>query len=254
MFITALAITALQPAAASKPLLDFPHPLITEILYDVPGGKNSNDGDANNDGSRHPTGDEFIELINPHDKPINLRGYTLTGKPGRPPKNGEKPTFTQLSFTFPDCELKPGEVAVVFNGYDQKWSAPVGDSTRAADPASDFTGARVFTMRNTSEKVGLANKSDSVLLTSPAGPTGRAGDRLHCITWGEISAPRDTKLVEAAPTDTRGSITRLTPGGPLTAHPALDQARYSPGKFPADSAAAPEPTPPKPQPTPPAKP
>ena len=246
MFITTLALAALQPAAAGKPLVDFPHPLITEILYDVPKGS---DGDANKDGSRHATGDEFIELINPHDKPINLRGYTITGKPGRPAKPGDKSTFKQFAFTFPDCELKPGEVAIVFNGFEQKWTGSVGDATRAPESTSDtFAGARVFTMRNDSDRVALVNKSDSLLLTSPA------GEKLHCITWGDISAPKDTKLAEAAPTETRGSISRLTPGGPLVAHPALGQFRFSPGKFPAESAAPTEPSTPQPLPASPAKP
>jgi hypothetical protein len=236
MFITALALAALQPAAAAKPLRDFPHPLITEILYDVPGGRGGAEGDANNDGSRHAIGDEFIELVNPHDRPINLRGYTLTGKPGRPPRNGDKPTFKQLSFTFPDCEIKPGGVAVVFNGYGQKWAGPVGDSTRAAEPGERFAGARIFTMRNDHDKAGLANNSDSVLLTGPE------GERLHCITWGGISAPKDTKLVEAAPTGGRGSIGRLTPAGPLVAHPVVNDRPFSPGTFPTDSPVpAPEP-------------
>ena len=61
-----------SPSAAPKPPVEFPHPLITEILYAVPKG---DAGDANQDGKRSPTGDEFVELINPHDKPINLKGY-----------------------------------------------------------------------------------------------------------------------------------------------------------------------------------
>src|SRR5687768_184922 len=53
---------ATPPPAAPVP---FPHPLITEVLYAVP---NTPGSDANQDGTRHVAGDEFVELINPHDK------------------------------------------------------------------------------------------------------------------------------------------------------------------------------------------
>ncbi|HJW47253.1 MAG TPA: hypothetical protein VJ484_12305, partial [Lysobacter sp.] len=53
-------------------LVPYPNPLITEVHYNVRG-----DGDAARDGQRDAVGDEFIELINPHDKPIRLRGFTL---------------------------------------------------------------------------------------------------------------------------------------------------------------------------------
>lgn len=73
--IVLLAVAQPVPAQPDKPLVPFPHPLITEVLYAVPSGK---DGDADQDGKRSATGDEFIELINPHDKPINLKGYVLS--------------------------------------------------------------------------------------------------------------------------------------------------------------------------------
>mgnify|MGYP000364263502 CR=1 FL=1 len=51
------------PAAAkpknTKPLVAKPHPLICEILYSVPKGE---EGDADQNGSRSATGDEFIEI------------------------------------------------------------------------------------------------------------------------------------------------------------------------------------------------
>jgi hypothetical protein len=73
--IVLLAVAQPVPVQPDKPLVPFPHPLITEVLYAVPSGK---DGDADQDGKRSATGDEFIELINPHDKPINLKGYVLS--------------------------------------------------------------------------------------------------------------------------------------------------------------------------------
>src|SRR5437870_5538652 len=63
-----LFLAAAANAQISTPT--FPHPLITEILYAVPSGER---GDANADGTRDAVGDEFIELTNPHDKPIQLK-------------------------------------------------------------------------------------------------------------------------------------------------------------------------------------
>ena len=54
-----------------------PHPVITEVLFNVP---KSDDADANADGARHSTGDEFVELFNPHPRTINLHGYTITNR------------------------------------------------------------------------------------------------------------------------------------------------------------------------------
>src|SRR5438309_1433133 len=69
--VVAASVTAAQPSATPVP---YPHPLISEVLYSVPSGQR---GDANADGERDAVGDEFIELVNPHDKPIQLKGYTL---------------------------------------------------------------------------------------------------------------------------------------------------------------------------------
>ncbi|MFA6045777.1 MAG: hypothetical protein WC718_12405 [Phycisphaerales bacterium] len=74
---------AASPAAtpATGHAVPFPHPLITEVLFNVPTGAK---GDANGDGTRDAVGDEFVELINPHDKPIDLKGYVLTDSAGWP--------------------------------------------------------------------------------------------------------------------------------------------------------------------------
>jgi hypothetical protein len=214
-------------SASTGPLVAFPHPLITEVLYAVPTG---DAGDANGDGVRDTNGDEFIELVNPHDKPIRIGGYVLSGKAPEG-KNG-KSTYKSLRFTLPPLELKPGEVVVVFNGHDQKWKTPPGDLTRTAAPDPGFSGARVFTMAVESARVGLANKADYVLLTAPS------GEKVECVKWGEIKPPEGVKLVEEAPDagGGKGSVTRLTATGPLEPHPSVDGKRFSPGRFPLTSA------------------
>lgn len=69
-------------ARPDNPVVPFPHPLISEILAAVPSGPQ---GDASGDGTRQAIGDEFIELFNPHDKPIQLKGYTLVDAGGYQP-------------------------------------------------------------------------------------------------------------------------------------------------------------------------
>jgi hypothetical protein len=210
-----------QPATASpaKPLVDFPHPLITEVLYNVP-----RDGDANGDGSRDANGDEFVELVNPHDKPIQLRGYTISGK--EPRARSGASAYKPVKFTFPEMELAPGEIVVVFNGYGQKWTGPVGDSAKAPDKGNDnFAGARILSMKIAEERVGFGNGGDFVLLTAPG------GEKIHCIKWGQVAAP-DAKLAETAP-EGQGSVTRETVAGPLALHPPTEGKPFSPGHFAA---------------------
>jgi hypothetical protein len=215
------------PPAAERevPAVPYPHPLITEVLYAVPTGAG---GDANGDGSRDAMGDEFIELVNPHDRPIQLRGYALTDR--QQVSKRDRSVFTTLRFVFPPLELQPGEVVVVFNGHQQNWSGPVGDSARAAPGNPRFAGARVFTMNNVSARSGLANTSDCVILWNPA------GQPIHAVCWGDAAAPATTAIVEQAPAIKDQSITRLSVGAPLVAHPqqGTPPKRFSPGVFPLD--------------------
>lgn len=219
-----MAVVAADDPTPLAPLIAYPHPLITEVLYAVPAGEA---GDSNGDGVRDAVGDEFIELFNPHDRPIQLRGYTLTDRQQFSSRDGTP--FTTLRFTFPSLELNPGEVAVVFNGHWQRWSGPVGDSARAAAGNPRFAGARIFTMNNVSARSGFANSGDCAILWSPR------GDPLHAIHWGDAQPPAKTAFVEQAPSLKDQSITRHERNAPLVAHPLVRGKRFSPGVFPADA-------------------
>jgi len=222
--VVALIAAAAQPEAPPAPLVPYPHPLITEVLYAVPTGAA---GDANKDGVRDTSGDEFIELVNPHDRPISLRGYTLSGKAPEAPVPGK--SYKILKFVFPPVELAPGEVVVVFNGHGASWTGPVGDTIRAPRGGNErFMGARVFSMNIESARMGLANQADYVLLTAPG------GQGVQCITWGDIKAPEHVALVERAPSVTGQSVGRRDTRDPLEPHPPIDGVRYSPGRFPMD--------------------
>lgn len=292
-----LALTGLQTTPTTAPdqtagKVAFPHPLISEVLYAVPSGKN---GDANKDGVRSATGDEFIELVNPHDKPIELEGYRLSdgkpegwsGKDRKPEANPDakqeqgkgqqkpegakqdgakhdKPSepaddheYQPLEFTFPKLTLQPGEVVVVFNGYESRIPGAVGDSAKAGEKNDKFNNAYVFSMKATSNFQALSNQHDMVVLTAPASAGGEA---VECVRWdfrkpeqapskdknqekGSRGAdrtgdqrPRDkhaespAKLTENLP-NARNSVQRSGPGGDFTDHVDLDGTLFSPGVF-----------------------
>ncbi|HYF14270.1 MAG TPA: lamin tail domain-containing protein [Phycisphaerales bacterium] len=246
-----------QPAAKEEAKTDARalHPTITEVLYAVPGGKR---GDADKDGTRSATGDEFIELVNPHDKPIDLKGYVLTdgaptpgeatdGKPADGKGKGPDESERRMRFEFPDCELAPGGVVVVFNGFGSSPVGPCGDAEKCPEPNPQFGGAKVFSMKAANEYQALSNQHDLVLLIAPDGTP------VECIAWdNRQGAPETPKgknekqgpvrdkhaLVEGARTERApkgaGSVERVKAGAPFTPHEDIDTSGslYSPGRFP----------------------
>lgn len=201
---------------AAPPVVAYPHPLITEVLYNVP----TKDGDANGDGKRQVTGDEFIELVNPHDQPISLGGYVL--------RDRNAPDMGQLKFVFPEMVLQPGEVVVVFNGHDQTWASPAGNAEHPPrDPHPKFHEAFVLTMEAKGSRTALANGGDYILLSAPS------GQRVHLVHWGTFDEdlPK-AKVVEEVADVRRGSACRATGADPLVAHTSLLELNFSPGRFP----------------------
>ncbi|MDE2890473.1 MAG: lamin tail domain-containing protein [Gemmatimonadota bacterium] len=78
--------------------------VIQEILADPPAGVQ---GDANGDGTRHHSQDEFVELLNIGLKPVRLDGWQLS----------DAGTAPASRFTFPEnTEMKPGQRLVLFGG------------------------------------------------------------------------------------------------------------------------------------------
>jgi hypothetical protein len=262
-----LAAVATANAAARFPaesLVPYPNPLITEIHYNV-----RNDGDATGDGARDAVGDEFVEIINPHDKPIRLRGFTLLDSDayahnssshgfakdkdnGKPPRgkndnggNAKQPdkdkragsdedgsraeVTRQIRFTFPDLELKPGEIAVVFNGYKQRIPGSVGSAERSQGPNENFHDAHVFSMRISSKYAAFDNNGDWVLLEDPDGRP------VQLVRWGnpKEKPPQHVPLMEDAP-ESDGSVQRDGLNGKLRPHDSLkgyEKLMFSPGRF-----------------------
>ncbi len=265
--LTTIAIAlASGVLGVEQPLVSLPHPLISEILYNVPRGKS--EGDADQDGKRAANGDEFIEIFNPHSRPISLKGYVLMDSkaaktrhvkadeepkpkegPKHDPKSGPKDdtpgkgrvnieeeaekhekSRSAVRFVFPEVTLNPGEVAVVFNGYESSPAGPTGDEKGPAKKNEKFGGAYVFTMKATSRFQGLSNNADAVLLVAPDGTC------VEAVTWGDADVPSEFKpaLSEKAPEGEGGSVQRSGATGGFVRHDSIKGMRgklFSPGVF-----------------------
>jgi uncharacterized protein (TIGR03437 family) len=121
---------------------------INEVLADPPGGAV---GDANRDGVRSASQDEFVEIVNASDEDIDLGGYRLTTRDA----NG---TDTTRHTFVRGAILAPGTAVVVFGGA----SAANFNPRDAA-----FGGALVLTASTGS--LSLVNGGDTVALLDPAG-------------------------------------------------------------------------------------
>ena len=192
-------------------------PVVTEVFFAVTPGQA---GDANGDGSRHSTGDEFVELCNVSDKPIDLRGYTLTDR--NPAESG------QFRFEFPRFTLPPGGVVLVFNGFEQKWKGPVGTAEKAPSGANErFNDAWVFNAAAPGRYTALANSGDHVVLYSPE------GDALQVVWWGKYEQERpNAPLVDEAPGSPSGSVACEKPFASFKEHPDRAGKKLSPGWVP----------------------
>lgn len=260
------------PAAAkpknTKALVAKPHPLICEVLYSVPKGE---EGDADQNGSRSATGDEFIEIYNPHTTPIDLKGYVLSdaaplkgpesdnkrttrtpptrkGKtttdsdatPGAAPdtpadgsnsKPPAKAKRSRLRFEFPALTLKPGETAVVFNGFESSAKGPISDGEAAPKRNEHFANTYVFTMNTKSQFAALANDGDCVTLFAP---DGRA---IQCVRWGTASEDKkiDSAILMMEAPESTGSVTLDLDKGEFVEHDAIETEsgtrHFSPGVF-----------------------
>lgn len=165
--------------------------IINEVLYDPPGG---DAGDANGDGTRSASEDEFIEFVNDSDREVDLSGFTLfdtdrlgTGDPRH---------------VFPDGTIiPPGGVYVLFGG-----GSPAGDFG-VAQVAASSTGN--MNLNNADDAITIFDTEGTVFLTFDTQVEG-AG-----ISFGE------NQSVTRVP-DINGDFALHT-----STNPDLD---YSPGK------------------------
>lgn len=113
--------------------------LINEYLADPPDGII---GDANGDGSRSASQDEFVELVNYGPLPLSIGGFVIADA-------------AQNRFTFPAGKIIPaGESAVVFGG---------------GTPTGAFGNAAVNGLVFASSGLSLNNGADSIIIKDNSG-------------------------------------------------------------------------------------
>lgn len=136
---------------------------INELLADPPGSASTDlQGDANGDGIRDSSDDEFIEIINRSAAPIGVGGYSITDAGSTSPR-----------FIFPPGTIIPaGEVAVIFGG-----GSPHGDFGNAA--LNGLVFSRALSLNNTSETITLKDGANTVIETVTWGAEGGQDESLN---------------------------------------------------------------------------
>ena len=213
--------------------------VINEVLIDPPGSAAVDlQGDANQDGVRHAQADEFVELANISDAPVDLSGFTL----------GDDENF--VSFTFPQgYVLQPRAFVTVFGGGDVS-NMPGYD----ADPL--LTNVFVVdSLHHGGIGNGFANGGDIALLLSPDGSYDTYF-AYGSLATGEGPAegkyPAGTEFeIEINTASTTGdmSVTRFPDGSTVTADPfvphgTVSEAVFSPNATIDGRTSVPGPTPP----------
>ena len=120
--------------------------IINELLADPPDGLA---GDANHDGVRDTSGDEFVELVNATMHDIDLSGYQLQSRSLTATNDTLRHRFA------PNTTLLAGAAIVVFGG----------GSPNATNPV--FGGAQI--LKASSGGLSLVNAGGVVTLRNPAG-------------------------------------------------------------------------------------
>lgn len=248
------AATGATPAGAHA--VPFPHPLITEVLFNVPTGPK---GDANGDGLRDAVGDEFVELINPHGKPIQLKGYVLTDSAGWPgatvanpdaaeqvpdagAKSGDdasgtkRPASTKgsganrpaaapkagevrrgaVKFVFPSLVLQPGERVVVFNGYRQRFDGPVGGSGGAPAAKNPKFGDAYVFSMHNDSKYNSFSNAGDWV-----GLQSPRGEAVETLVWGVPKSLPPRAIVSEEVIPDAGGVQRGEIDGPFERHEDL---------------------------------
>ena len=116
--------------------------LINEVLFDPPSG---DAGDANGDGTRSASEDEFIEFVNDSNQEVDLSGYTLFDE--------DNLITNEPRHTFPaNTVIPPGGVYVLFGG---------------GSPSGDFGGAIIGV--STTGNMNLSNAGDVITIKDDQG-------------------------------------------------------------------------------------
>ncbi len=192
-------ISATAQGVAGSVALDVVAPLlvINEVLADPPDGAA---GDANHDGTRSGTDDEFVELVNTSPAPLDLGGWTIRTHALNALNETTRHTFAT------GTTLQPGDAFVVFGG----------GTFAANEPA--FGGAQVVPAAS-----GGLSFSNAGLFVIVRDGAGRPAARFAYGTANDdFGGDAINQSITRAP-DSTGSYTRHTLA------PGADARRFSPG-------------------------
>lgn len=140
-----------QPSCQSSFASDAGQLKINEVLADPPRGER---GDANGDGIRDASADEFVEIVNTGTTPLCLAGWTLSDSSGL------------RRHLFPlGLELRPGKAIVIFGG---------------GVPTGSFGGADVQ-WATSSKGLNLSRKGDVLTLRDAVGNIAKQ------VSWGDCA-------------------------------------------------------------------
>lgn len=136
--------------------------VINEVLFDPP---TDQAGDANKDGTRSSSDDEFIEIVNTSTSPINVSGVTLD--------------IDGKTYKVPDGIVLPALTAVVIFGGGMKSDTEVN----TGKPHSKFGDALVFTEGDGAGLPSLTNGGATIKLMAAD------GTELDVFTYGSAECP-----------------------------------------------------------------
>jgi hypothetical protein len=239
-----ISVAATAGTDTDEPPIPYPHPVITEVFFHVPGDTDEVSYDANADGERDARTDEFIELFNPHPRPIQLEGYTLVSRLAWKDLNEDDRGNKGVRFTFPEFTLEPGYAIVIFNTVARELTGDVGTEERAPERTNErFDDAFVFGVSTSSRNRAFRNSGDFVLLLTPD------NEPVECVHWGklDIEPPRAEALesgegdveetvrtnyrLTEADASPKGSVVRSPWGDDLRHHVRVDGRPFSPGEI-----------------------
>ncbi len=171
--------------------------LITELLADPPDGPA---GDANGDGVRDPSEDEFVEIVNAGKTPVCLSGWALGDA-----KDQERHVFPL------GRALAPGRTLVVFGG-----GVPTG---RFGDAEVQWA-ERGLDLTNGGDVITLRDGTDAIV---------------RQFSWGDCDGSPCTSDHWPGRLEIAGSVLhRPASGAAWTAHPDVAGIHYSPGLSPGN--------------------
>ncbi len=187
--------------------------IVNEVLADPPLAEA---GDANQDGTRDAAEDEFVELANVGDDPVDIGGWML----------GDDES---INFTFPEgYVLQPRDIIAIFGG---------GDVSNVPGYDPDPLLTRVF-QADSSVGNGLANGGDIIILLSDDGGYDTYfayGSLAHTGGPAEGTFPEGTdfeiELDISAPANADNSVTRFPDGNITVLDPFVQHLEVSSNAF-----------------------